>query len=307
MEKTRGDNSACPPAPAVDGDAVEGSAVDGDSAAASPQHGNRVSVFSVTKMDCPTEERMIRLALSEFDGIHTLSFDLPNRRLEIVHSGAPAPIADKLQRLRLGARLLESHAADEQTATEAPAGPAEDESKSLRLLLAINALMFVLELAAGVIAESTGLIADALDMLADAAVYGLALYAVGHSVKMQVRAAHFAGVLQLILALGVLAEVARRFVFGSEPQSQLMMAVALLALLANAACLMLIARHRKGGAHMRASWIFSANDVLINLGVIAAGALVAWTGSRYPDLVIGTIVGLIVLNGARRILALKAQ
>ena len=57
---------------------------------------------------------------------------------------------------------------------------------------------------------------------------------------------------------------------------------------------------------MKASWIFSANDVLANIGVIAAGALVAWTGSSYPDLVIGTIVGLIVLNGARRILALKA-
>ena len=57
---------------------------------------------------------------------------------------------------------------------------------------------------------------------------------------------------------------------------------------------------------MKASWIFSANDVVINIGVIAAGALVAWTGSSYPDLIIGTVVGLIVLNGGRRILALRA-
>ncbi|MNW14296.1 hypothetical protein D3C71_2124780 [compost metagenome] len=56
---------------------------------------------------------------------------------------------------------------------------------------------------------------------------------------------------------------------------------------------------------MRASWIFSANDVLANLGVIVAGALVAWTGSPYPDLLIGSVVGLLVLDGARRILALK--
>ncbi|EPC9085900.1 hypothetical protein ACR3ND_004442 [Escherichia coli] len=63
--------------------------------------------------------------------------------------------------------------------------------------------------------------------------------------------------------------------------------------------------NREGGAHMKASWIFSANDVVINLGVITAGALVAWTGSNYPDLIIGTIAGGIVLNGARRILALK--
>jgi len=70
-------------------------------------------------------------------------------------------------------------------------------------------------------------------------------------------------------------------------------------------CLMLIFKSRDGGAHMKASWIFSANDVIANLGVILAGVLVAWTGSRYPDLVIGVIIGVIVLTGARRILQLK--
>src|SRR5690554_4326368 len=79
--------------------------------------------------------------------------------------------------------------------------------------------MFVFEMVMGLIAQSAGLIADSLDMFADAAVYGLALYAVGHGVKMQVRAAHVAGILQLILALGVLLEVGRRCVFGCEPES----------------------------------------------------------------------------------------
>ena len=50
-----------------------------------------------------------------------------------------------------------------------------------------------------------------------------------------------------------------------------MMAVAFLALLANMGCLLLISKHREGGAHMKASWIFSANDVVINVGVIVAG------------------------------------
>jgi len=183
---------------------------------------------------------------------------------------------------------------------------AGEESGTLKILLAINAVMFVLELTTGVIAQSTALVADSLDMFADAAVYGLSLYAVAHSIRMQVRAAHVAGVLQLILALGVLLEVGRRFLLGSEPESALMMVMALIALVANSTCLILIFRHRHGGAHMKASWIFSANDVIINLGVIVAGVLVAWTGSNYPDLVVGTIVGLIVLNGARRILALKS-
>jgi Co/Zn/Cd efflux system component len=101
-----------------------------------------------------------------------------------------------------------------------------------------------------------------------------------------------------------LAEVIRRAVFGSEPQSMLMMGMGLLALAANVFCLVLIARQRDRGAHMTASYIFSANDVIANAGVIAAGALVAWTGSPYPDLVIGTLIGLVVLNGARRILKL---
>lgn len=270
--------------------------------------GEWVSVFTVPKMDCPSEERVIRLALNGFDEIRTLSFDLSNRRLEVVHDGAVKPITSKLATLGLGASLQETRAADQETlmAAENSTTFAAQESGTLRLLLGINALMFVVEMSAGLIAQSTGLIADSLDMFADAAVYGLSLYAVGHSAKMQVRAAHFAGVLQLILALGVLVEVVRRFVFGSEPESLMMMAIAFVALIANTGCLMLISKHREGGAHMKASWIFSANDVVINMGVIAAGALVAWTGSNYPDLVIGTVVGLIVLNGARRILALKA-
>ena len=85
-----------------------------------------------------------------------------------------------------------------------------------------------------------------------------------------------------------------------------MMGIALLALVVNATCLAVLARHREGGVHMRASWIFSTNDVIANLGVILAGALVAWTGTNTPDLIIGTLIALVVLNGARRILRLRA-
>ena len=275
--------------------------------ASSDASGEWVSVYAVPKMDCPSEERMIRLALNGFEEIRALSFDLSNRRLKVVHDGEAEPITAKLATLGLGASLQETVIADPETikAAESSAVSATQESGTLRVLLGINAIMFVVEMTAGLIAQSTGLIADSLDMFADAAVYGLALYAVGRSAKMQVRAAHLAGVLQLILAIGVLVEVVRRFVFGSEPESLMMMAIAFVALIANTSCLLLISKHREGGAHMKASWIFSANDVVINLGVITAGALVAWTGSNYPDLIIGTIAGVIVLNGARRILALK--
>jgi cation transport ATPase len=274
---------------------------------ASEASGNWISVYTVPKMDCPSEERMIRLALNGFEDIRGLSFDLSDRRLKVVHDGEAEPITAKLATLGLGASLQETAAADPESikALGGTAISAEQESGTLRWLLGINAVLFVVEMTAGLIAHSTGLVAESLDNFADAAVYGLALYAVGHSVKMQVRAAHLAGVLQLILAVGVLAEVVRRFVFGSEPESLVMMGIAFIALIANTTCLLLISKHREGGAHMKASWIFSANDVVINLGVITAGALVAWTGSNYPDLIIGSIAGIIVLNGARRILALK--
>ena len=243
MSKTCGAPCGCDATPATDTDRR-------DSSEAS---GKWVSVYTVPKMDCPSEERIIRLALNGFEDIRTLFFDLSNRRLEVVHDGEVDPITAKLATLGLGASLQESAAADPETikAAESSAASAKQESGTLRWLLGINALLFVVEMTAGLIAQSTGLIGESLDNFADAAVYGLALYAVGHSVKMQVRAAHLAGLLQLILAVGALAEVVRRFVFGSEPESLVMMAIAFVAL------------------------------------------------------IIGTIAGGIVLNGARRILALK--
>jgi Co/Zn/Cd efflux system component len=248
---------------------------------------------------------MIRLALDGVEGVLALSFDGANRRVKVIHECEVELITSKLENLRLGASLQETVAATPESIKAAEFSATSQEAATLRWLLAINALMFVVEASAGKIAQSAGLIGDSLDNFADAAVYGLALYAVGHSVKMQLRAAHLAGVLQLILAVSLLMDVARRFIYGSEPESLVMIAIAFVALIANTSCLLLISKHREGGAHMKASWIFSANDVVINLGVISAGALVAWTGSNYPDLIIGTIAGVFVLNGARRILALK--
>lgn len=176
------------------------------------------------------------------------------------------------------------------------------EKKTLIILLSINAFMFVAELTLGWLAQSTGLIADSLDMLADATVYGLSLYAVGKGVVKQAEAARVSGYLQIILGLGVLFEVIRRMVFGSEPQSTLIIVVGAVALLANIICLILISKHKDGGVHMRASWIFSTNDVIANLGVIISGVLVAVVGSRYPDLIVGTIISIVVIRGGVKII-----
>lgn len=176
------------------------------------------------------------------------------------------------------------------------------EAKVLWQLLAINAVMFLLEFIVGWLAQSTGLIADSLDMFADAGVYAIGLYAVGRSLRAKTHAASVSGILQLGLAALVILDVVRRFLGGSEPYGPLMMAVSFVALLANLACLALLARHRDGEVHMRASWIFSTNDVLANLGVIIAGALIYTLGSRLPDLIIGMIIALLVARGGIQIL-----
>lgn len=242
------------------------------------------------------------MALDGVDGLEELSFDLGERTLALIHSGDPGPLLARVEPLGLGARVLSSA---EAGPSEAGVSQARDESGTLRLLLSINAALFLVEIAAGWLAQSTGLIADSLDMLADAFVYGLGLYAVGKPARAKLRAAHASGVLQALLAAGVFLDVARRWVAGSAPEPPAMIGISALALAGNVACVVLLARHRDGGAHMKASWIFSTNDVLANLGVMAAGALVAWTGSRVPDLLIGTVVASLVLVGAARILRLR--
>ena len=265
------------------------------------------SEFDVPRMDCASEERTIRLSLEPLPSVRRLEFDLPARHLTVWHaSGAAVSISRRLEPLGFGARLLRTRSAGEAEPARR-GGPAEvGERRTLWTVLAINGVMFVAEAIAGWFAQSTGLLADSLDMLADAMVYGLSLYAVAQTPTDRVRAAHVSGYLQLGLAAGALFEVIRRFVAGSEPEPLWMVGVAAIALVANVACLVLIARHRHGGAHMKASYIFSTNDVIANVGVIGAGMLVAATGSRYPDLVIGTIIAAVVLSGAVRILRIRA-
>ncbi|WP_029408726.1 cation transporter [Thiomicrorhabdus sp. Milos-T2] len=176
------------------------------------------------------------------------------------------------------------------------------QKKLLMLLLSINMTFFVFELGVGWYAESTGLIADSLDMLADALVYAIGIYAIGRAASIKANAALMSGYFQLVLALLIGLEIVRRYFFGSEPVSTLMIVMGILALIANAYCLKLIYKHRNGEVHMRASWIFSANDVIANIDVIISGILVFWLDSRWPDLIIGAVITLVLLYGAFHII-----
>src|SRR5690606_7771325 len=151
----------------------------------------------------------------------------------------------------------------------------------------------------GFFSRSMGLVADSIDMLADALVYGLSLFAVGGSLLKKKQIARLSGYFQLTLAVLGIFEVLRRFLGHEEmPDFKTMIVVSILALIANGACLYLLQKSKSQEAHMKASMIFTSNDVIINLGVIVAGVLVYLFNSKYPDLIIGSIVFIIVSKGA---------
>jgi len=253
-------------------------------------------------MDCPSEIKMIEGMIENLDATTKVEFDLELRMVHFYHSLDKQQILDSLKDISLPGELI---SCEEISESEIPDIAPSVEAKTLKYLLAINFTMFIIEIIVGIYAESTGLLADGLDMLADSFVYALSLYAVGKSVSMKHRAAYFSGVMQISLGLICLIEVVRKLYFGSEPLSNYMIVISTIALVANLCCLVLIHKHRDGEVHMKASWIFSANDAIVNTGVIASGVLVYFLKSNIPDLVIGAVVSFIVIRGGLSITKLS--
>lgn len=262
------------------------------------------SIYNIPEMDCPSEENLIRMKLDGVEGMLQLEFDLENRSLFVFHSGENSEITQQLESLKLGTNLVKTEEIGEAEAglsTESTSS----QTKLLWTVLLINFGFFVIEITSGLISGSMGLVADSLDMLADAVVYGMSLWAVGTVVARKKRVATLSGYFQMTLAGIGLLEVIRRFIGVEEiPDFRMMIGVSVLALIANSVCLYLLQKSKSKEAHMKASMIFTSNDVIINTGVILAGVLVFLTQSKYPDLVVGTIVFLVVVRGATRILKL---
>lgn len=186
----------------------------------------------------------------------------------------------------------------EPTAAETP-----EQRHVLRIALGLNATMFVIGIAAGVIARSSGLIADGLDMLADAIAYAIALAAANRTDLFKASAARKSGFVLLALGFLVLGDVARRLLTGEAPEGWIMILVASVALIVNSNVLRLLNKQRNQEVHFRATVIFTRVDVIANIAVIISGIVVIATGFRYFDLAVGAAIGAYVIREAMEILS----
>jgi len=251
-------------------------------------------------MDCPSEAAMIRMQLQGMEQVQSIHCDIASRTAEIIHSGEVNPIDDALQALKLGTEWIESHPVETVSAEKQDLGG--KERRLLTIVLWINLLFFFIEGIAGYWAGSAGLMADGADMLADALVYGLALMAVSGGMERQRRAALAAAFLQTAVAFYTFYEVLERWLSPTSlPDIQWMMYTSLGALSANIASLYLLRQQESEKAHIRAGVIFTSNDILANIGVMLAAGLVWVSDSKIPDLIVGSLVLLLVLHGAKRI------
>ena len=176
------------------------------------------------------------------------------------------------------------------------------QERVLAIVLAVNATMFCVEFAAGLVAGSTALLADSLDMLGDSFVYGFSLFVLHRSAAWRARAALSKGLIMAAFGVGVLVEAGIRLQAGVPPLVPAMAAVGTLALLANGCCFALLWRHRTDDINLRSTWLCSRNDLIANSAVLVAAGLVAWSGSFWPDLLVGVAIAALFLRTAASVL-----
>jgi Co/Zn/Cd efflux system component len=176
-----------------------------------------------------------------------------------------------------------------------------EQRRVLRVVLAINAVMFCIEFTAGAMASSTALMADSIDMFGDASVYALSLYALNRGPQWRVGAALVKGALILVFGLWVLIEVGLNILYGVTPMASIMVGIGTLALAANLTCLALLWPFRRQDLNMSSTFECSRNDVIANVGVLVAAAGVSMAASGWPDIVVGLLIAALFLRSAVRV------
>lgn len=175
--------------------------------------------------------------------------------------------------------------------------------RALIAVVAINAAMFFVEMAAGFWGGSEALKADALDFAADTATYAMSFAVIGAALRVRATAALVKGASLGLMALWVLGSTIAGALHGGDPQAPVMSGVGLLALAANVASVFILLRWRDGDSNVRSVWLCSRNDAIGNVAVIAAGGAVWLTGSFWPDLILAALLAGLFAKSSLAIIA----
>lgn len=181
------------------------------------------------------------------------------------------------------------------------------QAAMLKVVLGINAAMFVIELLAGLASGSSSLVSDSLDMLGDAMVYAFSLYAVAESMKTKARAALLKGLVMAVFALVALCQVIYKLSVPQVPAFEVIGGIGLLAFAANGVCFAMLWRHRADDINMSSVWLCSRNDLIANVGVMAAAAGVWLTATRWPDIIVGIAIAALFAKSAVTVLVRAIQ
>ena len=181
-------------------------------------------------------------------------------------------------------------------------GVSAEYKRRLWIVIAINALMFFVEMGAGRFAQSQALQADALDFLGDALTYGLSLAVIGSSIAVRTNAALFKGISLLAVGAWVFGSTVYRVFYGGVPAAEIMGWVGFLALAANCVSVLLLVSYKDGDANVRSVWLCSRNDAIGNIAVMFAAVGVWGTASGWPDLIVAGIMASLFLSSATQII-----
>ncbi len=176
------------------------------------------------------------------------------------------------------------------------------QSAILKTVLGINVVMFIIELAVGLMSNSLSLLADSLDMLGDALVYGFSIYAAARGARTKATAAILKGGVMAVFGVFVLMQAIYKLFFPYVPAFAAIGAIGLLALGANSLCLFLLWRHRADDINMSSVWLCSRNDIIANISVLFAAGGVWLTHSSWPDILVGVALSALFLQSSLSVL-----
>lgn len=255
--------------------------------------------YRVTGMDCTSCATKIEGAARKLPGIDDVRVSIASQEMTLKLDDRAASLPELERTITdLGYQLTRLGADDDDEAIPDLSHVTPTYKRALWIVILLNVGYGAIEIVGGFLAGSQSLKADALDFLGDGLISFLGLIAIRWGLQARARAALLQGTFLATLGVGVLAFTGYRVLVLNQPHAELMGILGAVALAVNVAAALVLIPHRKGDANMRAVWLFSRNDAIGNAAVVVAAALVWWTGTPWPDLVVAAVIAALFLHAA---------